>query len=59
MLNCREITELSSDYLDGCYHGRKKLQIRLHLMICRHCRRFQRHLSHTRELSRRIATRLQ
>lgn len=45
MLSCRDITERASDYLDGDISGRQRLAIRMHIMICRHCRRLLRQLS--------------
>lgn len=58
MLNCRQFTELSSDYLDGQFHGWKAIEIKAHLLICRHCRRFKRHLDHSRLTGAAIAKRL-
>jgi anti-sigma factor ChrR (cupin superfamily) len=40
MLKCKDIADLSSDYLDGTLPLRKRLAIRLHLMMCGHCRRY-------------------
>ncbi|TDT44152.1 putative zinc finger protein [Halospina denitrificans] len=38
MLKCREVTALASDWLDGDLTTAQKLKVRLHLMMCRHCR---------------------
>lgn len=38
MLKCHEVTALASDWLDGELATREKLKVRLHLMMCRHCR---------------------
>ncbi|MCA1586758.1 MAG: zf-HC2 domain-containing protein [Acidobacteria bacterium] len=45
MLNCREITERASDFLDGTLPWPVRLQVRLHLMMCRFCREYVRQLS--------------
>jgi predicted anti-sigma-YlaC factor YlaD len=45
MLNCREITERASDFLDGALPWPVRLQVRLHLMMCRFCREYVRQLS--------------
>lgn len=58
MLKCRDVTELGSDHLDGHTSAAKKLQVQLHLMICKHCRRFMRHLDHSRQTGAAIARRL-
>ena len=42
MFNCKEITEQSDGYMTGDLGFYRKLQIRLHLMMCRHCRRYVR-----------------
>lgn len=47
MLKCREVTHQASDYLDKNMPCRKVVNVRLHLMMCRHCRRFVRHLATT------------
>lgn len=44
MLNCRQVTERASDMVDGELTSRERLSMRLHLLMCVHCRRFQRHL---------------
>jgi len=44
MLSCRQVTEKSSALLDGELRARERLAMRMHLLMCVHCRRFQRHL---------------
>ncbi|MFT5889197.1 MAG: putative anti-sigma-YlaC factor YlaD [Zhongshania sp.] len=56
MLNCQQFTDLTSDYIDAEYTGWKRFEVRLHLIICRHCRRFNRHLKHSRSTAATIAT---
>ncbi len=48
MLSCKQFTDLASDNLDAQHHGWRRIDIRLHLLICRHCRRFNRHLDRSR-----------
>lgn len=45
MLSCREITERASDYLDAALPWHVRLQVRMHLMMCRFCREYVRQLS--------------
>jgi predicted anti-sigma-YlaC factor YlaD len=47
MLNCKEITEIASDYLDNNLDWRKRFSVRFHLFICEHCNRFVKHLELT------------
>ena len=45
MLNCKEITERASDFLDATLPWHVRLQVRMHLMMCRFCREYVRQLS--------------
>ncbi len=40
MLKCRDVTAMASDYLDQNLTARERWRVRLHLLICIHCRRF-------------------
>ncbi len=41
MLNCQQIAQISSDYLDRTdLSWQQRTQFKLHLMICSTCRRF-------------------
>lgn len=40
MLMCRDLALIASDYLDGELTTRDNLSVRLHLLMCRHCRSF-------------------
>ncbi len=44
MLNCRELTELITDYLEGRLPLSRRLSFRLHVMMCRHCRAYLRQM---------------
>ena len=50
MLSCKDVANRASDYLDNQTHTNLRWQMRLHLMMCSHCRRFMRHLRLTRHL---------
>jgi predicted anti-sigma-YlaC factor YlaD len=39
-MNCREVADFLSDYLDGTLPLRQRLTFRLHLLLCRDCRRY-------------------
>ncbi|MGH8539795.1 MAG: zf-HC2 domain-containing protein [Stenotrophobium sp.] len=54
MLNCRQVNELSSDYLESQMNWRQRTLFRTHLLICRHCRRFLRQLTVVRDTLRRL-----
>jgi predicted anti-sigma-YlaC factor YlaD len=45
MLNCREVTELASDYLDATLSWRARVQMGLHLWMCRYCREYVRQMA--------------
>jgi hypothetical protein len=44
MKTCKDISGLLSDSMDRPLTGRERWAVRLHLLICRHCSRFQNHL---------------
>lgn len=48
MLKCRDVLALGSQYVDGAVSPSQRLALRLHLLVCGHCRRFVRHLRLTR-----------
>lgn len=58
MLNCEQFANLSSDYIDNEYSGVKRLEIRVHLLLCRNCRRYSRHLARSRDTGAAIAKKL-
>ncbi|MCH8497802.1 MAG: zf-HC2 domain-containing protein [Marinobacter sp.] len=40
MLMCKDLAVIASDYIDGELGTGGKLSVRMHLMMCRHCRTF-------------------
>lgn len=56
MLNCKEITELSSDYLDGHLPRRQRLRIQLHLWMCKYCRTYFDHMRKVVAMLRQLPT---
>lgn len=40
MLMCRDLAKQASDYVDGELGVSRRLSIRMHLLMCRHCRNF-------------------
>lgn len=40
MLMCRDLAGIASDYIDGELTGRRNLSVKMHLMMCKHCRSF-------------------
>ena len=40
MPSCREVTNRTSDLIDGELDLASRLKVRLHLLACHHCRRF-------------------
>ena len=45
MLNCREITERASDFLDASLPWHVRLKVRMHLFMCRFCREYVRQMA--------------
>jgi predicted anti-sigma-YlaC factor YlaD len=54
MLNCREITERASDFVDATLPWRARLQVRVHLMMCRFCREYIRQMALVARTLRRL-----
>ena len=50
MLKCQEVTALASDWVDGELTAGEKMKVRLHLMMCRHCRNFIDGLATTQQI---------
>ncbi len=47
MASCREVTNRTSDLIDGELDLMSRLKVRLHLLACRNCRRFVRQMRAT------------
>lgn len=54
VLSCRDVTERASEYLDGDLPRWQRLRVRLHLFICRDCRRYVRQLRAVVDALRRL-----
>lgn len=54
MLNCKQVATLASDYLDKNTNTGLNWKIRMHLMMCSHCRRFYRQLKITKIVTRTV-----
>jgi anti-sigma factor ChrR (cupin superfamily) len=44
MLSCREVVENVDALLDGDLSWRKRMAVRMHLLLCHRCRRYERQL---------------
>ncbi|MDX1914835.1 MAG: zf-HC2 domain-containing protein [Methylophilus sp.] len=55
MLNCKQTSQLVSQSLDRNLTLRERLAVRLHLFICKYCRRFQRQLLAMRKSFKRMS----
>lgn len=47
MLSCKDVSHKASDYLDRNLPWRTRLGMRMHLLICVHCRRYVQQLGVT------------
>ena len=56
MLNCREVTGRASELLDGELPLPMRVQMRLHLLMCRFCREYMRQMSLVIRALRRLPT---
>jgi hypothetical protein len=57
MLSCREVTELSTRLLEGGLPFWPRMQLRMHLSMCRHCRAFVDQLRKTVQVVARVPRR--
>lgn len=51
MLTCKEVAHLASQYADGHASKTLSLKIRLHLLMCKNCTRFIKHLQMTKKIT--------
>jgi predicted anti-sigma-YlaC factor YlaD len=56
MLSCKEVTELATDYLEGDLPRGKRLRVRVHLWMCRHCRGYLDQMHKVIGMLRRLPT---
>lgn len=56
MLNCKQVAQLASEYLDQESGSKLTWQIRVHLLMCANCRRFVRHLRIAKTVAGQIKT---
>ncbi|MGO1749045.1 MAG: zf-HC2 domain-containing protein [Marinobacter sp.] len=50
MLMCKDLAGIASDYIDGELTGQQNLSVKMHLMMCKHCRTFIGNLRASTEL---------
>lgn len=55
MLNCKDVTLLISRSMDASLPVGKRIGVRIHLLMCRFCARYERHLLQIRDTLRRLA----
>ncbi len=55
MLSCKDVTKLLSESMDASLPIGKRIGVRLHLLICKFCLRYERQLLLIRETARRLA----
>jgi predicted anti-sigma-YlaC factor YlaD len=56
MLNCKQVAQLASDYLDRESGTKLTWQMHIHLMMCANCRRFVRHLRIAKTVASQLST---
>lgn len=56
MMNCKQATELMSQAQDRPLNRREKLALKLHLMMCKGCSNYNRHLGFIRKAIRQLGT---
>lgn len=54
MLSCRDVTELLSESMDHSLPLGKRIGVRIHLLICLFCARYERQLLLIRETARQF-----
>ena len=53
ILNCREATRLVSQAMDNHLTVQKRLELRVHMFMCKFCSRFEKQLKSIRKSARR------
>ena len=59
MLSCQEVTQLISESFDHPLPFRKRIGMQFHLLICKWCDRFRRHVLFLQDSLRRGAVQLE
>ena len=54
MLSCKDVTRLISESMDHSLPLGKRIGVRVHLLICRFCARYERQLLLLRETARQL-----
>ena len=54
MLSCKDVTRLISESMDRSLPLGKRIGVRLHILICKFCARYERQLLQIRETVRRL-----
>jgi hypothetical protein len=54
MLSCKDVTQLISESMDTSLPIGKRIGVRLHLLMCKFCARYERQLLLIRETVRRL-----
>lgn len=57
ILTCKHVCEHASDFIDGAASLRQRLLLRLHLFLCKHCRRYLRQFRTVIGIVPKLATR--
>jgi len=56
MLNCKQVSQLVSQSLDRRLTWKERMAVRMHLIICKYCKRFEQQLHAMRKAIKRMAT---
>lgn len=56
MLNCKDVTQLISRSMDASLPVGKRIGVRIHLLMCRFCARYERQLFQIRETLQRFVS---
>lgn len=54
MYSCRQVCENATELKDADTTLVRRLKLRFHLLVCKHCRRFVRQLDNTMDATRRV-----
>ena len=54
MLSCKDVTRLISESMDRSLPLGKRIGVRVHLLICKFCARYERQLHQIRETARHL-----